>query len=213
MKQPRRPAETLNLGSAQWSQQVAAANWWSHGGMQEAEQRLSQHGGAASDLASTVQRRGVKRKGPSDQGLPSVVEQRCGYVYADDPATPTNRPSSWQPQLQSASAGEAGMNHASTASAEQSDWDPSRWAADPAVLQLVGKPQVSTTLHTSAGPPIFTAGVGLIFGASQEVCTGMQPQQQQQQQQQQPQQQWPQQQQQQQQPVASHLARQSSVPW
>lgn len=169
--------EGLQLPNAQWMQQVAAAGWWSQGTViQGAAQGATQSDtGTPSSTLLTQQRRGVKRKGPADASAHSA-EHQWAYKYATDPATPRMDPSSFETPQQ-VFAGPAVPFHGVAAATYGQQLTSLTWphpvtptdsleqAQQMHVVQ--GGPSSKTSaLKTSAGPPIFSRGVGLIFASS-----------------------------------------------
>ena len=177
--------EGLQLPNAQWMQQIAAAGWWSQGSEGQRNTQGVVHRDAVTPASATEQRRGVKRKCPADATAQSVPQQ-WAYKYTPDPVTPRTVPTQ---QMHTgigghAHAGIEGISLASHPAAvapftqhASVAWSPAA-AATNSSGQAHGMPlaqEVPSTdaaaLKTSAGPPIFSRGVGLIFasGADQGV--------------------------------------------
>jgi hypothetical protein len=162
--------EALQLPNAQWMQHVAAAGWWSQGPGGQGMTQGVVHCDAVSP--ATEQRRGVKRKGPADTPVHSV-EQQWAYKYSPDPVTPRTV----LPQQMHDSIGGGTPTFHSTAVAPFVQHSTVAWAPAAAATTSTGQAQGmppaqeapsanNVALKTSAGPPIFSRGVGLIFTSS-----------------------------------------------
>ena len=169
--------EGLQPLNTQWMQQVAAAGWWSQGtAVQEAAHGATQSDAGTPASATTEQRRGVKRKGPADASAHSA-EQQWAYKYATDPATPRMGPSSFEtPPPQQVYAGTAFPFHAVATAPYGQQLTSVTWPHPATPTDSLGQAQQThvvqggpspktSALKTSAGPPIFSRGVGLIFAS------------------------------------------------
>jgi hypothetical protein len=161
----------LQLPNAQWMQQIAAAGWWSQGPEGQGIAQGVVHRDAVTPASATEQRRGVKRKGPAN-ATAHGVEHQWAYKYRPDPVTPRTAP----PQQMYAGIGGTTPTFHPAAVAPFAQHATVAWAPATAATtssgQAQGMPPAQeapctnpVTLKTSAGPPIFSRGVGLIFAS------------------------------------------------